>query len=500
MKLNPLTAIDFYKADHRRQYPKGTTLVYSNFTPRSTKYAPKIEGVNDKIVFFGLQYFIKWFLIDTFNNEFFKQDKSKVVAKYKRRMDNSLGKDAISMEHIEALHDLGYLPVSIRALSEGSIVDEKIPVLTIENTHPDFFWLTNYLETILSAMIWKPCTSATTAYKYKQLMVKYAKLTGGDLNFVQFQGHDFSFRGMGGPQDAISSGAGHLISFTGTDTVPAIDFLEDYYNADSDKELIGCSVPASEHSCLSLNGKDNEYETFKRFITETYPKGIVSIVSDTWDFWNVITNFLPRLKPEILARSGGFPIDRLVIRPDSGCPVKIICGDPNAPIDSPEFKGAIECMWDIFGGTKTEKGYKVLDSHISIIFGDSINLDRCEQILRILKQKGFASTNVVLGIGSYTYTYTTRDTYGFAVKSTAGIVNGEFREIFKDPKTDTGNLKKSAKGLLAVIKDEKGEYILLDQVTRELANNCELKEVFRDGNLLIDHKLSDIRKRIEEKV
>ncbi len=502
MHINPLTSIDYYKADHRRQYPEGTELVYSNNTPRSTKYAPKTPHVNDKIVVFGLQAFVKDFLIKTFNDNFFNQPKEKVVKKYKRRMDTSLGVGAISMEHIEALHDLGYLPVSVRALPEGATVDAKVPFYTIENTRPEFFWLTNYLETIASNMTWKPSTSATTAYKYRQLLNHFAKETGGDLGFVQFQAHDFSFRGMNGVWDAASSGAGHLLSFVGTDTIPAIDFIEEFYNGDAEKELIGCSVPATEHSVMCMGGKEGEIETFRRLITKVYPKGVVSIVSDTWDFWQVVRpgdGFLAKLKTEVMARKGGPVGDKVVIRPDSGDPVKIICGDSQAPVGSPEHKGAIECLWETFGGTMTTKGYKVLDSHIGLIYGDSITLERCYQICHRLKNKGFASTNVVLGVGSFTYTFTTRDTYGFAVKATAGKVNGEYREIFKDPKTDNvggSGIKKSAKGFLAVNKDAYGNYFLRDQVSLEDAHASELREVFRDGKLLVDEKLSDIRARI----
>jgi nicotinamide phosphoribosyltransferase len=499
MNINPLTAKDYYKADHRSQYPEGTELVYSNMTPRSTKYAPKAPGVNDSIVVFGLQVFIKEFLMDTFDKNFFKQPKEKVIKQYKRRMDTSLGPDSISMEHIAALHDLGYLPISIRALPEGSVVDARVPVYTIENTKPEFFWLTNFLETIASNMTWKMATSATTAYKYRQLLTRYARETGGDENFVPFQAHDFSFRGMNGIWDASSSGAGHLISFVGTDTIPAIDFLEEFYNADAEKELIGCSVPATEHSVMCMGGKETEIETFRRLITKVYPKGIVSIVSDTWDFWSVVRpgdGILAKLKNEILARKGGAVGDKVVIRPDSGDPVKIIVGDPDAPVGSCEYKGAIECLWETFGGTKTAKGYRVLNSHIGLIYGDSITLERCYQIVNGLKKKGFASTNVVLGVGSYTYTYTTRDTYGYAVKATAGAVNGQLKEIFKDPKTDSG-MKKSAKGFLAIKKDAFGKYFLKDCVSREEAyNDTELKEVFRDGKLLVDHKLADIRARL----
>lgn len=517
MKTRPLTQLDFYKTGHMKQYPEGTTLVYSNLTPRSVKYLPKIEGTDDKVVFFGLQYFIKDFLIEKFNTEFFNKPKDEVVSYYKRRLDTSLGGDA-DVSHIEVLHNLGYLPILIKALPEGAAVNAKIPVFTIENTLPEFFWLTNFLETILSATIWKPCTSATLARKYKKLLLNFAEETGVDPSFVGFQGHDFSFRGMSGAEDAAMTGAGHLTSFVGTDTVPAIDFLEDYYNANADKELVGCSVPATEHSVMTLNakfgeGEPDEYDSFKRLITELYPNGIVSIVSDSFDFWGVLTDILPRLKNEIMARDG-----KVVIRPDSGDPVRIVAGyaddeyikvgtdasgkdlyfdkATNNPITIEEIRGAVSVLWETFGGTVTDKGFMSLDSHIGLIYGDSITLDRANEILTRLKNKGFASNNIVFGIGSYTYQYQTRDTLGFAVKATAGIVNGEVKEIFKKPKTDDG-MKNSAKGFLTVvIYPIDGQYHLYDEV--EAGTDSELLPVFEDGELLIDQNLVDIRNRIND--
>ena len=219
--------------------------------------------------------------------------------------------------------------------------------------------------------------------KKKGRKEKYANETvGSDHGFIPWQGHDFSFRGMSGIEDAIMSGAGHLLSFAGTDTIPAIDFLETFYNADCEKELIGGSVPATEHSVMCMGTKDNEIETFARLINVIYPKGIVSIVADTWDFWKVITEFLPLLKQQIIARDG-----QVVIRPDSGDPVKIIIGDAEAEKGSPAFKGAIECMWEVFGGTITDKGYKLLDQHIGLIYGDGITMERQQQILMLNTQK-----------------------------------------------------------------------------------------------------------------
>ena len=279
MHINPLTAIDFYKTDHRRQYPEGTTEIYSNLTARAAHPVRKAYGFHDnKVVFFGLQYFIKDFLIDAWNQHFFTQDKQTVVARYKRRMDCALGKDAISTSHIEALHDLGYLPLKIKALPEGTRVPVGVPLLTIVNTHPDFFWLTNYIESVMSCYLWKTITSATTACEYKYLMTKYAIETGSPLDFVPFQVHDFSLRGMGSLQDSAQNGAAHLTSFFGTDSVPAIDFLEDYYNANAETEMIGTSVPATEHSVMCMGTQEGELATYKRLINEVYPTGIVSIV------------------------------------------------------------------------------------------------------------------------------------------------------------------------------------------------------------------------------
>ena len=202
--VNPLTAIDFYKADHRRQYPEGTEFVYSNFTPRSSHlFTTRLNDFDDRVVVWGVQGFLKWFLIDTWNREFFDQPKDEVCAAYKRRMDNALGPDAVDTKHFEDLHDLGYLPLRIKALPEGSRCPIGVPMLTIRNTEPKFFWLTNYLETVLSAELWKPITTATIAYEYRRLLDTFAERTGADPTFTVLQGHDFSSRGMGMVRDGV---------------------------------------------------------------------------------------------------------------------------------------------------------------------------------------------------------------------------------------------------------------------------------------------------------
>ncbi len=553
-KQIPTLLSDFYKQSHRIQYPANTELVYSNFTPRSGKY---YKGELDKVVFFGLQYFIKNVLIDTFNEEFFNQPLDKVLSDYKRIIKNCLFVENPDTSHIESLHKLGYLPLEVKALDEGSLVNYQIPVLTVVNTLPDFFWLTNYIETAMSADLWMLSNNATLAYEYKQICNKYADITCDNKEHLPFQCHDFSFRGMPGVEAATASGMSHLLSFQGTDTVPSIMALEYYYDADVTKQLVGCSIAASEHSVMCSGGKEDEYGTYKRFIKELYPSGLVSIVSDTWDFFGVLTNILPKLKSDIMSREG-----KVVIRPDSGNPIDIICGldieeyksleeakedfddalysnqihgemdfniDTNrlvkvgnqyyeleADIDwnrydkqyyhieeitfhvkevdcNPEFKGAIELLWENFGGTVNEKGYKVLDQHIGLIYGDSITLERAEEIFKRLEAKGFASSNILYGVGSFSYCFNTRDSQGWAMKATYVEVNGQGRDIFKQPKTDSG--KNSAKGLLRVEKLN-NDYILHDQQSWEQEKQSELTTVFKDGVLTKQITLAEIRQKL----
>jgi len=322
-------------------------------------------------------------------------------------------------------------------------------MFTVENTRPEFFWVTNYIETMLSNVIWKACTSATTAYHFRKTLEAAARATGGDSRFIDWQGHDFSFRGMSGVEDAALSGAGHLLSFTGTDTVPAIQLLDRYYPG-ADNGLVGGSVAATEHSVMCAGGQDNELKTFGHLL-DVYPSGILSVVSDTWDLWKVLAYTLPQLKERIMARPG-----KLVIRPDSGNPADILCGTAKPEIMTADFRperdaryaGVVESLWNTFGGTINGSGYKVLDSHIGAIYGDSINRERAIEITDRLAAKGFASTNVVFGCGSYNYQYVTRDTFGFAMKATWAQVSGVEHQLFKDPVTDDGT-KRSARGRLA---------------------------------------------------
>lgn len=590
--INSILLSDGYKLGHHKQYPINTTLVFSNFTPRSDKYAP-VSCQDTGVVVFGIQMMLQM-IHEHFEKNFFKRNyidnehdrivsyiqgdkqlydeishrvKIETLKEIKEEIDFYLGSD-YDITHFEELWDLGYLPIEVRALDEGTICPIKVPMLTIHNTHKKFFWITNYLETIISNLLWKPITSATIAKVYKETFVHWAKETDKDnIAFTDWQGHDFSMRGMDSIDATISSGLGHLTSFLGTDSLPAVYGARKYYN---EIGFIAGSVPATEHSVMSAGSKENELDTFKRLM-KVYPTGILSVVSDTWDLWNVITNILPQLETQILGRDG-----KLVIRPDSGDPVDILCGlnikeydsleeakysfednladnqvhgEPMFNCDTKitvkvldkyytlegkvdwnrydkqyyfienhntiveeilfkaEYKGVIELLWDIFGGTINEQGYKVLDPHIGAIYGDSITTDRAWEICQRLEAKGFASTNVVLGIGSFTYQYNTRDTFGFAMKATyiekdiEGLYESkpftEGFEISKDPITDNG-MKKSAKGLLKVVKD--GNIIKLkDGITwdelRQEDNLLTIKYV--NGQLFNNTTLTEIRERLK---
>lgn len=261
MKMNPIHATDAYKTGHYRQFPPGTDLVYSNFTCRSDRLANVLPDFDHKVVMFGLQGVCKWLLRDLWQTEFFSQPLAQILRKYQRRMDGALGAGAVSTGHIKKLHQLGYLPILIKALPEGSRVPMRVPLFTIVNTLPEFYWVVNYLETQLSAELWKSVTSATTAYEYRRLLTSYAEKTGSPADFVAWQGHDFSMRGMSGIYDAAQSGAGHLLSFTGTDTIPAIDYLEEYYHGEL--TFVGGSVPATEHAVACM-GASHFAETAPR--------------------------------------------------------------------------------------------------------------------------------------------------------------------------------------------------------------------------------------------
>jgi nicotinamide phosphoribosyltransferase len=480
--IRALMLTDVYKLGHLQQYQLAGTpeVVYSNWTNRGSR----IAGV-DHVVHFGLQAFLA--KLETWFEPFFATDEDEVCSLYAERLTQILGPNTIGTDHVRALHRKGYLPLTFSAVPEGTPVPLRVPSFTFENTDPEFFWLTNYIETIASAEVWQPSTSATIALEFRKVLEAGCERTGGDPLAIDWQGHDFSFRGMSSMETAAASGAGHLLSFTGTDSLPSLDYIEQFYGG----EYVAGSVPATEHSVMCAGAAVvGEKELFSRLI-DLYPAGIFSVVSDTFNLWEVLTDFLPEFRDRILARDG-----KMVIRPDSGDPVDILCGEQTADGTntdrSPAVKGVIELLWDTFGGSINEAGYRVLDPHIGAIYGDSITRDRARQIIDRLAAKGFASTNVVFGVGSFTYQYQTRDTFMSAVKATWALVNGVGYDLQKDPITDNGT-KKSARGRLAVFRNSDDELYLVEQATPEQEAASELQPVWHDGVFLRTQTFAEVR-------
>lgn len=484
----PLFKTDAYKLGHIRQYELAgdTTQVYSNFTNRKSR----IPGI-DHVVHFGLQAFLQKFAIDEFA-PFFAADEDKVADLYEERVNSVLGPNTIGSDHIRALHRKGYLPLEFKAVPEGTPVPIGVPSFTIENTEPEFFWLTNYIETVLSAEVWQASTSATIAHRFRAILETGAQRTGGPIAAVDWQGHDFSYRGMSSSETAAMSGAGHLLSFFGTDSLVSLEWIDDYYGG----VYTAGSVPATEHSVMCTGiATLGEREMFNRLL-DLYPTGIFSVVSDTFDLWKVLTDFLPSLKEKVMARDG-----KIVVRPDSGDPVDILTGalsefeaaqvrDKTAL--TPAEKGVVELLWDEFGGTVNEKGFKELDSHVGVIYGDSITAERAQAIIDRLAAKGFASTNVVFGIGSFTYQYNTRDTFSSAIKATEAIVDDVEYNLFKNPVTDDGT-KKSATGRLAVLRDADGKLYLQQKATPEQEAASELQTVWKNGEFVRKQTFAEVR-------
>lgn len=491
MNIVPLLLKDFYKATHGEQYPPGLTKLVSYFTPRMSR----LPG-QDKLVLFGLQGFIKEYLIEYFQQNFFRRKKEEVLFEYARILDHTMGKGSYDLNKIAALHDLGYLPLDIRALPEGSRVNIHTPMIEISNTHPDFVWLVNTIETLLSCTLWHTMLSANVGFQYRQIVNHYWALSVDDsLPRARALG-DFSMRGQESAESAIKSSAAFCLSFLNTATIPAVCWLEKYYNCDCTQEPVAFGAISTEHSVMCSNAAlDGDEVTFvRRLLQEVYPHHSFSMVSDSYDYWNLVNQILPQLKQEILQHDGC-----LSIRGDSGDPVEIVTQ-------------TVFRLWDIFGGSVNSKGFKVLDPHIRAIYGDSITPQRCEAIYRILVENGFACNNVSLGVGSFSmqclekdgaFLPYTRDTFGIAVKTTY-VEDREGRPIiiFKDPKTDTSHFKRSQRGCCVVVSGPDGfsyrDGLTLEE-SRMLSENPQnnlLQPVFLNGSMVAETSLSAVRQRL----
>lgn len=490
-RINPLLESDFYKQVHWNQYPKGITKVVSYFVPRMSRLK------NDKhLIMFGLQSFIKEYLIEDFNEFFFSRPKKDVMHEYRHLLDNTLGEGLCGIERVAELHDLGYLPIEIKALAEGTPVPIGVPMFEISNTHPDFAWLTNALESVISCEMWHAMISANVGYKYRKIVDHFYDMSCDDNIPRRKALGDFSMRGQESKRSAYKSSAGWLLSFVNTATVPAVDYLEKYYNCDCEKEEVGFGSVSTEHSvmCSNFAVDGDEITMIKRLLTETYPNTSFSMVSDSYDYWNLVDNILPMCKKEILEHNGC-----LLVRGDSGDPVEVVTK-------------TVFHLWEQFGGTVNSKGYKVLNPHIKAIYGDSITPQRAESIYTILVNNGFAASNVALGVGSFSmqclesyeehaaiprFNPYTRDTFGIAIKATyAEDKDGKPIMIFKNPKE--ASFKKSHKGCVLVLTGADGALTSEDEHDFKETYRADnaLKTVFNDGKMILEYSLAEIRKRL----
>lgn len=582
--INPfLYGTDSYKMSHIKMQTEGVLEIYSNFTPRFSKYLQKMLGskFDNKYVVFGIQWMmLRLHMMAT--EGFFNRPKEEVINEMKEVLTPYIGND--KYDHFEALHDLGYLPIVVKTLDEGTIAPVGVPFLTIRNTEKGFEWLPNFLETLISTDLWKQLTIATVGRIFRKITNEFALETTGSIEGTEWQNHDFHVRGASGFESAAIDGVAFLLSSCGTDNIPALWAANKFYQSSNKQGLLAGSVPAGEHSVTTsgilaeieraeFNGLSMDKETAERLyarkiMTERFPTGIVSYVADSFDYWNFVGKILPSLKNEVMSRDGKF-----VVRGDSGNPIDVICGsfviqpdmvfeneedakeeledkasdyfdemcDSDGYVNEVEYqvmingkhakvyvgcnvtterggfsdhdyytvetvhepeidyielsveqKGTIEALWDTFGGTVNDYGYRVLDSHIGMIYGDGITVERQIEILTRLKNKGFASTNIVFGVGSYSLNMVSRDHLGMAIKATNqvlelcdGVVIDQ--PIYKDPKTDTS--KKSAHGLISVHENDDGNLYYLDKQTRKAEQTGELNVLYMNGQF---QKLTNI--------
>ena len=479
---------DTYKNCHVDVYPEGMTKLVSYLVPRKSMFEKQ-----QKVVVFGIQAFIKNFKENA--DAWFAKPTSEVIADYEKKMNLQLGPGNYETSHIEKLHRLGYLPLKIKALPEGSLVNMGVPIASVENTDPDFAWLAQWTECWLQGEVWKPCNDATAGYMYYKIAKKwYDKTTDGAD--PRMAASDFGMRGMSCMEEACKTSASWLISFNKTSTVPAISWLDYFYNADCSYNHLGIGAVSIEHSVVSSNVAvgTSEKELILKLLKQ-YKN--FSYVADTYDYWDIVKNVLPEIKVEILAHEG-----KILIRPDSGDQYENVIQ-------------TVQSLWETFGGTENKKGYKVLNPHVGMILGDGCTLKQVEKIWKKLEEMKFAATNCLFGVGAFCFhaffegdkmIVSTRDTFGFAQKTTyIQLMDGRELEVVKDPKTDTAKLKKSHKGLVFVEKVG-NDYVATDGLDEdtyekyEETHKDEMQVVFVNGVYFNRQNLMDIRARLAKEV
>ncbi|KZX76136.1 nicotinate phosphoribosyltransferase [Oleiphilus sp. HI0009] len=456
---NIILNVDSYKASHYLQYPPNTTEVSSYIEARGGQFK--------QAVFFGLQMFIKEYLANPITNE--DIDEAKVIIEAHGLPFNEAG-----WRYIVNKYD-GYLPVEIEALPEGYVAPVKNAMVQVINTDPNCAWLTSYVETALLRAVWYPTTVATVSWNCRQVIKRFMEETADSVEGLDFKLHDFGARGATTEEAAAIGGAANLVNFMGTDTISGILAARKYYGA----EIAGFSIPAAEHSTITSWGKDNEKEAYANMLDQfSGPDKLVAVVSDSYDLWNAIDNIWGEELKDKVQRTGG----TLIVRPDSGDPINIVTE-------------TIERLMNNFGYEVNDKGYRVLPSYIRVIQGDGVSLQTIEAILDAMKLRKQSAENIAFGMGGELLQKVNRDTMKFAMKASAAKVDGLWRDVFKDPITDSG--KRSKKGRLAVIKDDKGQVQTIR--AQELGDKENLLQpVYRNGKLLKDYSFEEVRANAAE--
>ncbi|MEO1049850.1 MAG: nicotinate phosphoribosyltransferase [Bacteroidota bacterium] len=466
-KENLILLADAYKYSHHKLYYPGTTKVFSYLESRGGKF--------DNTVFYGLQYYLKTYLE---GQAFTKDDIDEAEEFLKQVFGRDDVFDRSKFEYILEKYD-GKLPVRINAVPEGSAIPTENVLMTIENTDPNCFWLTNFLETLLM-QIWYPCTVATISREVKKVVTKYYQDTASEASFagINFVLNDFGFRGVSSVESAGLGGSAHLINFMGSDTLAGSTFARRYYNSD---KVFGLSIPATEHSICTLLGQEGEVDIFKH-ILDTFPSGIIACVSDSYDIFKACESYWgDELKDQILERDG-----TLVIRPDSGDPVMTLLK-------------VFEILFDRFGFEVNEKGFKVLPPQVKVIQGDGINYDSINQIYAALKENSISAENLALGMGGALLQKLDRDTQKFALKCSYAEINGQGVEVRKSPKEidSDGNVqesfKKSKGGRLKLV-NVNGQYKTVKE--EEYPDEKDLLiPVFENGEILTSSSFEEIKER-----
>jgi nicotinamide phosphoribosyltransferase len=453
---NILLNTDSYKSSHYLQYPPKSQYVSSYIEAR--------RPLGDRILFFGLQAFIKAYLLTPFTREDLEEAKVILTA-------HGLPFNYPDWEYILEKYD-GYLPLEICAVEEGMLVPTSSPLVQVINTDERLPWLTSYIETALLRAIWYPTTVATISYNIKQTIRHYLEETAENVEaLLPFKLHDFGARGASSDESAMLGGMAHLVNFQGTDTLSAIVGARRYY----DCEMAGFSIPASEHSTMTSWTKEGEADAYANMLKQFAKKdALFAVVSDSYDIYNAVSKLWGKALKEQVKQSGA----TLVIRPDSGDPKTMVLE-------------VMRRLYESFGGTTNAKGYIVLDSSVRVIQGDGVNAVAIEQILQALKEEGFSAENIAFGMGGALLQQPNRDTFSFAMKASAIQVDGTWRDVYKDPISDSR--KCSKRGRLALLED----FSTIREEALEGSVNL-LQTVYKNGKLLKETNFEAIRRRADE--